>query len=602
MNSKKSGELSSRVKTVFGLVLITGFIFGMCFRFGSMMYLTNDDTSIQNYLSGRVTGSPYPMHQFISIFISYPIAWLYKIIPTVQWWFFYSQFLMLCGILLVNGGLWFVCRKNNIPSFCAVAAILWINLLLFLYPISNTSFTIVPAIIGTGALSLLFLSEQASNKKRLAAAIIVSLLFLISFCHRSDSGKVVLCYLILGLLYYGIKKQRKIRILMVSLAAIAVVILLAFGLDIISTNYKASINGESFKAFNNARSQYMDYPHDAYEDNPQLYENAGWDYDVYCMVNRWCFMDERVTEESFRQITNNSIRKGKEKDIGIIISRWKESKDLVLYDCKGIIWIIVIMVTIICSIIHKDRSVCIVSILNLLGTIMLIVYQLYTGRLLYRSVIICIIPSMVLSLLLFFKLASVVKWKEDIPLLLILLILCSSSEIYSSITRAFDENAKRDAISQSDQDRMVSDYVVQHGDDIFIKNIFITKSISPYTLYPDRKPANLLGWGGSEWGCHAHRIRNEKYGITTVTGDLFKRNNVYFVSDLDFRSALGEEGYEKERTIFFYIWLKHTTGAIGIKQIEPICDGIYVYKIIYTNAEGEKDVFDFVDGKVVALW
>ena len=412
----------------------------------------------------------------------------------------------------------------------------------------------------------------------------------------------MLCYLILGLLYFGIKEKIRIRTLIVSMVVIAFVVLSAFGLDAISTNYKASKNGESFKAFNNARSQYMDYPHDAYEDNPQLYEDAGWDYDVYCMVNRWCFMDERVTEESFRQITANSIRKGKEKDIRTIISRWKESKDLVLYDCKGIIWIIVIMITIICSIIHKNISVCIVNILNLLGTALLIVYQLYSGRLLYRSVIICFIPSMVLSLLLFIRLASAAKWKKEIPLILVLLILCSSCEMYSSITRAFDENAKKDAISQSDQDRMVSDYVVEHSDNIYIKNIFITKSISPYTIYPDRKPSNLLGWGGSEWGCHAHRIRNEQYGISVVNGELFKRDNVYLISDLDFRNAIGEEGYEKERTIFFYTWLKHTTGAIGIKQIEPICNGIYVYKIIYANDENIKDVYDFVDGKVTILW
>ena len=63
-----------------------------------MLYMTNDDTGIQNYLNGFTSGINDPNHQFISIFLGYPLSILYRLFPTIQWWFAYSQGLMLIGI------------------------------------------------------------------------------------------------------------------------------------------------------------------------------------------------------------------------------------------------------------------------------------------------------------------------------------------------------------------------------------------------------------------------------------------------------------------------------------------------------------------------
>ncbi len=78
--------------------LITATDFLICYRHSYMLYMTNDDASIQNLLNGFTTGVKDPAHQFISIFLGYPLTCLYKLIPAVQWWFVYSQLMMLIGI------------------------------------------------------------------------------------------------------------------------------------------------------------------------------------------------------------------------------------------------------------------------------------------------------------------------------------------------------------------------------------------------------------------------------------------------------------------------------------------------------------------------
>ena len=65
----------------------------------------------------------------------------------------------------------------------------------------------------------------------------------------------------------------------------------------------------------------MDYPHDSFETNPELYETAGWDESVYQLVQHWCFMDDRITADSFRYIADNSYEKAKDTDIGTIKMR-----------------------------------------------------------------------------------------------------------------------------------------------------------------------------------------------------------------------------------------------------------------------------------------
>ena len=65
-------------------------------------------------------------------------------------------------------------------------------------------------------------------------------------------------------------------------------------------------NPEGFVAYDEARSSYMDYPHDSYQSNPALYEQAGWDETLAALTSNWFYMDERVTTEAFTTISSGS--------------------------------------------------------------------------------------------------------------------------------------------------------------------------------------------------------------------------------------------------------------------------------------------------------
>lgn len=64
----------------------------------------------------------------------------------------------------------------------------------------------------------------------------------------------------------------------------SVLILLIASIEI-DQMMKEQRNSDEFRAYNNARVLYMDYPHVSYEENPEVYKAFGWDENLTSLVN-----------------------------------------------------------------------------------------------------------------------------------------------------------------------------------------------------------------------------------------------------------------------------------------------------------------------------
>ena len=382
-------------KAIFSVCVVT-ICYAICIKYSGMLYHTNDDAGIQNSLSGFTTGNNDPYHQFISIFLGYPLATLYKRFPRIQWWFVYSQFLMIAGtvaiifsLLCLNDG----SREKKIVSISGIAAFI---LLYFIPNVSSTSFTIVPAFIGVGIVSLLF-SGIHIHKRKAAIVIVCSLLYFLSYFHRKQSGMVVLVFFLLSLFYVFARQYGTNLKTFIALGITAVgLMVLSIGFSRINQNAKELINGQEFVSYNSARIEYMDYPRDTYDENPEIYEAVGWDRDTYLMASSWCFIDERIDEDSFHYIHEHSMAKQ------IPISQvWKKlwsnyaSQAVMLGTLCGF------FVAGLFLALNKSFLEIVFLALDFLLVVSLVVYQLIGRRILYRSVVVVCIPAFVsISLLL----------------------------------------------------------------------------------------------------------------------------------------------------------------------------------------------------------
>ncbi len=591
----------------------------LCICFGGMKYHTNDDTAIQSTLSGAGLGTPFPAHPFISVLISYPLAGLYRLLPGVNWWFLYSHLLTFAGFLAVNLCIAYPAERNGYPLFPAFCLAAVTDIAFFLYPVSYISFTIVAGVDGTGAAALLLMSGEKHRRTRVAAA---GILYVLAVCHRGDSGIVSACYILLAMLYTVLcskpekdrpdlpeteKKGLKRPGLREWAAVLAAGIILFAGTTALIRVNRAvqnRINGEDFVRFNSARSSFMDYPVDSYGDNPQIYEDVGWDETTYQLVrNHWCFLDDAVTTENFRYLSGHSKTERRSASLKTLLSRWNTLQQDQKTRGIGWVWLMISAAALISIILNRDIRQFLIWLLNTAGTAALVLYQLYTGRIIYRTLIICLLPSVLLHLpLLMNRPGGSVKRKIFYLVCALTLLFCLPA-LTDAISPAFDPTEKQTVLNDEIKSRKLKEYTLSHRDNLYIKQTRVTKDRSPVRTRSDGKPSNVIGWGGSGYLSKSNRLLLEANGIDRLNGDLFRRDNVRLISSTNIvgKNNRGRKVQDTNVLVLFYRWMKQKYNATGIIQEDTVCKNVYIYKVLFDEPDSDEPAYDYADGRFVLI-
>ena len=598
IRSDSGGRTAYRLP--FALALLLALLcFLLCLKFGGMFYLQNDDTSIQNTLSGYTAGEPFPVHPFIGVWLGQLISRLYLLEPHVQWWYVYSQTLMMLSVFAIDFSILAIAKKEKFSLPLAFLSAAFINAEFLLYPIANLSFTIVPAVCGT-AVALCLIRKQGQKLKWWEWLVLFAV-FVLLLSHRTKSGELALCFIILALFYYFFSRENK-WLKNALCFALSAVFLIAATAGLVSANRSAQkeVNGEEFVEFNSARSAYMDYPHDTFSENPEIFEAVGWDAKLYQLVKGWCFMDERVNAESFRYLVEHSRNKAEAVSLRTMWHRWNKLQSDPMNVSNEIVWAIVALTAFWGIVLNWDTLTAITYLFNVAGAGILVLYQLYTGRIVYRSYVIVLIPSALINLILLMKCraAAVKKGRREklSYILAVLMILLSLPWTVNALHSTFDAKTISLMRKQAELDRTVCEYAIEHSGNVYIKKAGVSSSINPANLYPDEKPTNLLGWGGAEFNSRSNKLRLQRNGLTELTGEVFRRDNAFFISNDDLRGAAGELPVNNDLTVF-YLWLQEGYGASGIVQEEDICPGVFVYRFVFEQDPDEANtVFVYQDG------
>ena len=577
-------------------LLTTAVCFLIAALFSTLSYMTNDDAGIQSLLSGNVTGEPYITHQFINIILGAFISFLYKLLPQIQWWYVYSLLLLAAGIFMLHFCIIKICKDKKISLKTAILVIAVVDISFMVYSIANVSFTTVPAVLGTGLVALLFASDNVKNKRTLKwIGCIVVIGYVLLLIHRSASAYALICYILLGVLWNFTGRYKVDRKLVVRFGTVCMFFVLLTGC-ITGLNKIADekINGTEFIQYNAARARYKDYGHDSYAENPELYEEAGWSEELYSLVERWYFMDDAVTTENFNYLSENSKVKSSitASSKAALMTALKDT------DCQAIIclWIVsiffVILSVTICFNVRKLYFIC----MNNLGSILLLVYQLLKGRMLYRSLFVVLLPAVVINCILIINHYRM-KTKEDriFKILLFLGLLCCSSLV---LDYTFDpiENANKEKIME--KSRKTEEYVLAHPDNTYIYAPSVYNNISPWSVYTGKGLSNMIPWGGSAYHSDNYNRRLELNSIDDLSGEVVKRDNVYLLFN---ENIMGEQPADKAvLPVCFYLYLQENFDAKGFVMEEDIEQMVYVYRFVFDdNLEDFKTYYTIEQGKIV---
>lgn len=290
-------------------------------------FYVNDDSSIQAILSGALTGSPTPY----TVYVNYALCWMlvqcYKLFPGIAWFFVMLetlQFLVLfCWCYMT---LRIVSRRlgdeQEISHILGMAITFASGLAGAMLPVQTPSFTLCSASLSAMGCALYFLllrEDWLLPIERRLLSVLSCFMLAMGCIVRFEGGLVGILIALALLLLHCLLRLTQVRsndwagILVASVSkgllipVIAAVFIL--GAQAIHKHAYSTPEWTEFQRINLARSSYMDYPHDSYEDNPDLYERVGWDEALAAVVKMWFFMDERVNAEAFSAISQGSTTK-----------------------------------------------------------------------------------------------------------------------------------------------------------------------------------------------------------------------------------------------------------------------------------------------------
>ena len=553
----------------------------------TLSYFDNDDLNIAWALAGYRTGVPSFAHPFINCVMAAITSALYTVVPKVPWWLVLQLGAIVAGMTAVFASLLKICAKRGVPLLLALALIAVFGGGMFYYGIVLVTFTLSAAIAGAGATALVLAADAGDGKpaQRWHYAGAVALLC-VSLLVRNSTGLATACFvggaMLLRAWEYLLNKDGAAlkRVLTFLLAG-----MVAAGLLVSVNAYgREAQNPPGFVAYDEARSSYMDYPHDSFTDNPQIYADAGWDEAIAAMTSGWFYMDERVTTQAFRAISDHSAY----QSLGIAeklqrgvanLTPFFQNYPLAVY--YGLPICVAYAVALALFLLNRKRWLSFFGASAfLLGTLVLFAYLIYTGRLNLRVwMTMSIFAGVSIWLCAVSAYGAAAKEKRPrvqsaarivILGLALLLSLGVGYKVFRTVISYEDGTPELLARSSA-----VTAYAQAHPENVYIRDVYAANNVDALSVYPDNPPTNLIDWGG----CDMNTATREKqlavnHLDSTWAKDLFRLGNVYYIGDANERWLPLMEEY-----------MTAHCGATGYEVVESVYGSIVAVRFLFGGAQ-----------------
>ena len=570
------------ISLLFALALV-----GVALLLSTISYYDNDDLNIAWALAGYRTGTPSFAHPFINCLMAIIASALYTVLPQVSWWLVLQLVAMVLGMTAVFASLLKVGARHRVPLILTLALIAVLGAGLFYYGIVLVTFTLSATVAGAGAVALALSVDAADERKTTRGYLVGTLILLaVSLLVRNSSGIAAACF-VLGALVFrlweqfrnGAKtlaKQCLTFLLIAAVLSAALVGVNAYGREV--------QNPEGFVAYDEARSAYMDYPHDSIDQNPAAYAEAGWDSSLAAMTSVWFYMDERVTTEAFGTIADQSafasMQLSEKLSLGVsTLGTFLKSYPLAVY--YGAMVAAAYLAAVLTVLFRRKGWLTLLGATAfLLGAAVLLGYLLAQGRINLRVwMTVTILASVAIWLCALSAYNDSVEQKRTgllrvlrvgVLSVMILVSLGAGYKIFRTVMSYEDGTPEMLGAS-----RAVTAYAQAHPENVYIRDVYAANNVDALSVYPDNPPTNLIDWGGCDMNTitREQQLRVNKLDSTWAK-DLFRLDRVYYIGD--------ESGQYLPMMVSY---MKQHCGATGYEVVDTITGGVVAVRFLFEAAQ-----------------
>lgn len=286
---------------------------------------TNDDAYIEQTLAGTggVSAEPTPYTTTINYVLGLAVSSLYRVLPAIRWWILLQLLLVFLALFVFGWTVIYIADRRGLAPRLQGPKRALVELTILLLAESGIGLTLIPRLQFTTTASLLISvaifatcawgeDDGAVRGELLFRFILPVVLAVFCFAYRAQSGLIgFLLWLIaasgriagssqnglLGKLRGGVAYWAPIAVA----AALAVVLT---GANAVASILPGQPETDAYAGF----STLVDYPRPSFDEDPDLYESAGWDRELSELVGSWFMLDERVNSDSLGKI--NQMNEG----------------------------------------------------------------------------------------------------------------------------------------------------------------------------------------------------------------------------------------------------------------------------------------------------
>lgn len=534
-----------------------------------IMFETNDDSGILYSIAGYRTGAPESTTIFTNVMYGFFISRFYILMPTIDWYTTaHILFIFISCTMILKSMLKMAARGKGFP-WVPILLYLALHATAFLYYSVFLQFTTTPAMLGSAACTVaVTLFSGESRRERIFDIIVIVFLLFFSYIMRPSSGQAMLIYfgfvLIMKLLFLRCQAATFKHYGTFIVVALSVVgcITLAKTAQVVSE----SQNGmKEFRTYHRERADFKDYDHMTFTEAPEVYQEIGWDLQIYALTDDWFFLDRRITQENFATInayTQDKLMPNIESVKETFFTLFKQH---IIAHLGLACLLVTFLLSFLLGMKHKNYIQVLYAVLLLGGFLSACLYLCYQGRFPLRVYFLVLLPALTLIML---QLATQLQVKNRIEpgqrrqgivailATLAVVMVCSCYFAVSQQVHTVDKEGIRKRME-------AEQYAIQHPNDIYIYDNSMAYSTRPFAVYSDVKPVNYIFWGGSTMYSPLYYGQLAANGLNELYADSFLKPNYYYVS-------LGHAN----PTLTEYMQTQYDANCIWIDEF----DGVNIYQ------------------------
>ena len=557
-----------------------------------VVFFINDDENILYSLAGYYTNGIPGDHSFVNYLLAAFIGGLYSLIPAVPWYGVFHVVVLFLSVMAISMALLRIAEKSHVPLFAALCLISSMVLLCYLYPVTLMQFTTTSAMAGTAAVALLVSADMDEENNRIVDHVLSGVFMVVCYCHRKNTGNVILCFYTLVMVYQLAKRfcalgeaKNKVKKTLINKGPgcfFATLLCIIFAVLISQNVVRTNEEWNNFYKFDEARFKVTDYDHDSYWENPELYEEMGWSASLYrlCATGYLFFMDERVNAESFEAISETGYQ-NTDSSLSQCFGNFSEliNNERLARICFGLL-IVLFATSVGLALRCWKKNICEVVLVCCAvgGAALMSFYLCWKGRFILRAFQTILYPAIVIAVATLFRvMGNLPRVKRSCGRIVscFVAILLMGGLVLSLGYQMLTETRllAHSRIEKSARTHMVEEYAIENPDNMYIYDTSLTFRYSPFVTYTDGYPSNLSYWGGMGWNSPTFWEQVRQNGLEDLNSDVFFEENVYYVSYSEFTA-----GGELIKDIFME-YMTETYGNVTIEQVDEITPEILVYKL-----------------------